>query len=73
MYRLMVKYEMTPEVMEEWLKEWPNFLEVVRAAPTKMVIEDAWVSKDRTQFFFIRTLESAEANRKAVDEAKVSE
>ena len=32
-----------------------------------------WVSKDRTQFFFVRSTESAEADHQAVDEVRQKE
>lgn len=70
MFKLMAQYDMEPEVMTEWLAELPNFLETIRSLPTKMTIDNMWVSKDRKQFFFVRTLESEEANRRAVEETK---
>ncbi len=70
MFRLMAKYEMTPQTMEEWIEEWPNFLKTIQTIPTEMVIENVWVSTDRTQFFFVRSLESEEANKRSVEEFK---
>ncbi len=73
MHRIMARYEMTPDAMDEWLEEWPNFLKTIQSIPTEMVIENTWVSKDRTQFFFVRTLDSAEASHKSVEEFKQTE
>ena len=73
MFRVMSKYTMSPDAMVKWLDQLPELIKASAEIDGDVIIEGSWVSKDRTQWFFIRTLESPEANRKFVDKFKASE
>ena len=62
MFRRMGRWEMSPEAMEKWLAQLPELMDAIEQAEENVVIESMWVTKDRTQWFFIRTLESEEAD-----------
>ena len=62
MFRRMSRWEMSPEAMEKWLAQLPELMDAFEQIEENVVIENMWVTKDRTQWFFIRTLESEEAD-----------
>jgi hypothetical protein len=69
----MAKYTMSPDAMSKWLDQLPALIKACAEIDEDVTIEGSWVSKDRTQWFFIRTLESPKANRRFVDKLKASE
>lgn len=72
MFRTLARYEMSPGNMEKWLAALPELVSAIASTKEEAVIEDMWVTKDRTQFFILRTLASDGANRRFVDELLAS-
>ena len=73
MFRVMSKYTMSPDAMAKWLDQMPELIKACAEIDEDVIIEGSWVSKDRTHWFFIRALESPEANRRFVDKLKAGE
>lgn len=73
MFRLMAKYTMSPDSMVKWLDQLPALMKASAEIDEDIIFEDSWVSKDRTQWLHIRTLESPEANRRYIDKMLASE
>ena len=73
MFRVMSKYTMSPDAMVKWLDQLPELRKACAEIDEDVIIEGSWVSKDRNHWFFIRALESPEANRRFVDKLKAGE
>lgn len=69
----MAKYTMSPDAMSKWLDQLPVLLKASAEIDEDVIFEGSWVSKDRTEWFHIRTLESPEANRRFIDQIMASE
>jgi hypothetical protein len=54
MFRVMAKYTMSPDAMTKWLDQLPALMKASAEIDEDIVFEDSWVSKDRTQWFYIR-------------------
>lgn len=61
---------MSPEVMEKWLAHLPELMAAFEEVEEDVVIENMWVTKDRTQFFWVRSLVSEESNERFVRQLK---
>ena len=68
MFRRLSRWAMSPEAMEKWLAHLPGLMDAFEQVEEDVVIESMWVTKDRTQWFFIRTLESEEADDRMVEQ-----
>ncbi|MDA1256892.1 MAG: hypothetical protein O3C10_03495 [Chloroflexi bacterium] len=73
MYRMMVKYTMSPDAMSKWLDQMPGLMSAIETIQEDVIFEGSWVSKDRTEWFHIRTLESEEANKRFVEQLLASD
>ena len=73
MFRRMSRWEMSPEVMEKWLDQLPELMKAFDEIEEEVIIEAMWVTKDRTNWFFVRALQNEDSNERLVSQLVNSE